>query len=127
MKRPAVMLAIGLMIFGCSPPSWKTDSMPIDTARDAMIKCAFKNVSELDDLRSDAATIALALSSSCTNERINYAKAIGAGLDNYQQYAMFMEHSSEISEQQTVFLPFVLEYRQFLVKTSGTKKKVSRP
>lgn len=108
--------------FTCTIPTEKI--MQIASVQNALDKigiCIRSNIVDLDDLTSDAATIANGIASACSNSIDNFLNLFlqlkrGSGSFNSNFRSAFK------AEQQQKILPFVLKWRS-LIRTGRNKSK----
>ncbi len=77
--------------------------------------CAWKNVSSVDDLISDASTVALALAMRCRSEYDGATDAGVLALDNESVQLAFRQRRNERAERMETFLLVVMEWRRLMV------------
>lgn len=82
------------------------------SALQAQVDCAFKNIAETDDGISDATTVALALAIRCGAEYNAATEAIAAArLNNANQWRMFRDRRSTRERRIEAFLATVMQHR----------------
>jgi hypothetical protein len=109
------MLLLCAVFLGCASQGPSISKAEIEQLKDrtlrAEIECGLDNISKVDDNRSDARTIALALALRCNVEYNNVTEAIAAGMDNNAQRIMIRERRAPQSRKIEDFLPIVVNYR----------------
>jgi hypothetical protein len=120
LNKPATYL-VAFLIFplltlsGCANRSPRLSSQEYDQvlkiALRLQIDCGDDNISKIDDNRSDARTIALALALRCTKEYNEVTKTIASNMDNEAQSAMIRDRRNTQNSKIETFLPLVMTYR----------------
>jgi hypothetical protein len=84
-----------------------------DAALRAVMDCAKQSVGSVDDGRSDASTVALALAQHCFSEYQNSINTFAdVQLRNDAQRRSFLAKRNSVSGRIEFFLPVVMEHRQ---------------
>ena len=76
------------------------------------MECGVRNISQIDDGISDAATVALALAIRCNTEYDAATEAASKSLDNNAQRRMLRTLRATREERIQAFLPLVMQYRK---------------
>jgi hypothetical protein len=94
------------------------------TYRELYLECIRENIVALDDLKSDALTIALAISGVCSRQHFAYVTDIVSQL-NYSSEIKNGIRDSFIEAAETKILPYVLNWRKIVEAGFNQKAKPS--
>lgn len=116
LNRTILTVLIISALVGCAPSKQnKVSQAEVDRAIESevrkVIACGRENVSAIDDNRSDAYTVAIALSGRCSVEYKASIDVVLIYLDNDDQRRMFRDRRNTQRARAETFLPVVMEYR----------------
>lgn len=116
-------LTIALLTGCASVPEWKKNAISEDMASKRLSECKIKNYPLVEDFKSDALSVAIALSSRCNADHNSLIAAIGAKNDYPTSiYLDMMEQFQNPAKNAEAYLPYVMSSRNI---ASSVKDKAS--